>query len=228
MTLQPLITVATKVDGRYLYLQVSTTLLAELTKLVISLAGYLRLPRASHSHASLNGVEVLRFATPAAIYFVNNNLIFIILAYVNSTTYQILSSLKTVFTGLLFRVILKRKLTDLQVTAIILLACGTATSQIGTASCDKLEGPSSSTVGVMCAVLTCILSAFGGVYSERLMKDDATVHSIHLQNMLLYAWGSAFNGMALLGKDFSKIRHHGFFQAPPAPVSQGSHLARLP
>ena len=144
MTLQPFLTTLTKVDGRYEYLQVSTTLLAELMKLCLSVVMYGLQPKRTHSQ--LRWRDVLPFATPAAIYFVNNNLIFVILMHVNSTTYQILSSLKTVFTGLLFRAMLKRRLSDLQMLAIVLLSCGTATSQIGTASndCSSAAGGSAS------------------------------------------------------------------------------------
>ena len=136
MTLQPIITSLSKVDGKYEYVQISTTLLSELLKLLLSSVMYMGLPRAARSHHLLTPRHLVPFAVPAAIYFVNNNLIFLILAYVNSTTYQILSSLKTVFTGLLFRAMLKRRLSDLQMLAIVLLSCGTATSQIGTASND--------------------------------------------------------------------------------------------
>ena len=204
MTLQPIVTSASKVDGRYEYLQVSATLLAELTKLFLSLAMYARLPPSARTHRMLTPRHLVPFAAPAAIYFVNNNLIFVILAYVNSTTYQILSSLKTVFTGLLFRVLLKRRLSDLQSLAIVLLACGTAISQLGGGACAAAAAESTA-VGVACAVLTCLLSAFGGVYSERLMKHGAVAHSIHLQNMLLYVWGVLFNSLTLLGADGAKI-----------------------
>ena len=81
------------------------------------------------------------------------------------------------------------QLSDLQMLAIVLLGCGTATSQIGTSACESADAARSSAIGVACAILTCLLSAFGGVYSERLMKHDAKAHSIHLQNGLLYAWG---------------------------------------
>ena len=33
--------------------------------------------------------------------------------------------------------------------------------------------------------LACLLSALGGVFSEKLLKKDAQLHSIHLQNMML-------------------------------------------
>ena len=206
MTLQPFLTTLTKVDGRYEYLQVSTTLLAELMKLCLSVVMYGLQPKRTHSQ--LRWRDVLPFATPAAIYFVNNNLIFVILMHVNSTTYQILSSLKTVFTGVLFWVILKRSLSDVQVVAILLVACGSATSQLPTPSCDA-TGTSSSLFGVSMALLACLLSAFGGVYSERLLRKDGEHHTIHLQNALLYAWGCLFNGLALCGKDLGTIASQG-------------------
>ena len=133
MTSQPILTTLSKVNGHYQYVQISTTLLAEFTKLALSAVLYVRLPRAQRTHDQLTIAQLVLFAVPGLIYFINNNLIFVILMYVNSTTYQILSSLKTVFTGILFRVLLKRKLTDLQMLAIVLLACGTATSQVARA-----------------------------------------------------------------------------------------------
>jgi UDP-galactose transporter len=206
MTLQPIITSASKVEGRYEYLQVSVTLLAELSKMALSLVMYLRLPPSVRTHQRITCGHLMQFATPAAIYFVNNNLVFVILAYVNSTTFQILSSLKTVFTGLLFRVMLKRPLTDVQSLAIVLLACGTAISQLSGGVCDATARTDSTAVGLACAVLTCLLSALGGVHSERLMKDgEHATHSIHLQNMLLYLWGIGFNSLTLLGADGARV-----------------------
>ena len=181
MTSQPILTTLSKVNGHYQYVQVSTTLLAEATKLLLSALLYLRLPASQQTHQQLSAGHLLPFAVPGLIYFINNNLIFVILSYVNSTTYQILSSLKTVFTGILFRVVLHKKLTDLQWLAIVLLGCGTATSQIGTSACKDTEGTQSSAIGVVAAIVTCVLSALGGVYAERLMKHDAKQHSIHLQ-----------------------------------------------
>ena len=209
MTVQPILTTLTKVDGHYQYVQISTTLLAELTKLLLSAAFYAA--QSQHTHGTITLQQLVNFSVPAAIYFINNNLIFVILQYVNSTTYQILSALKTVFTGILFRIVLKKRLSDVQMISIVLLSCGTATSQIGTTACDK-EGAASSSIGVAAAVLTCFLSALGGVYSERLMKHDAKAHSIHLQNFLLYAWGVLFNLLAMLGGDGARVLRGGLLQ----------------
>lgn len=254
MTIQPFLTMLTKnAEGRYDYAPVTTTFLAELIKLLISISLYLR-PSSKRSHRILRTRDVLNFAIPAFVYFVNNNLIFVILMYVNSTTYQILSSLKTVATGILFRVILKRQLDDVQSVSILVLACGAATSQFPTcATCDaqlaeyraaqgpailsasmlnatwnasacetaaakaaaavaaQTDGQSGVAIGVACALAACLLSAFAGVYSELLLKKDGDLHSIHLQNMLLYAWGVVFNSVALVIKDHEQLQARGLF-----------------
>lgn len=258
MTTQPFITTLTKNgEGKYDYAPITTTFLAEAIKLLISIGFYSRLPADKRSHNALRARDVFQFAVPAFVYFINNNLIFIILMYVNSTTYQILSALKTVATGILFRVILKRMLAPVQKTAILLLACGAAVSQFPictTPTYPSLAGlelivheanqtdanismvlatatdalaqiqervaddaaPASGEfggvwIGVAVALFACFNSAFAGVYSELLLKKDGSLHSIHLQNMMLYGWGIGFNAIALYVKDGEWMVNNGIF-----------------
>lgn len=58
--------------------------------------------------------EFMSYAIPGLIYFVNNNILFYILQEVDPTTFQLLSQMKTIFTGLLFRVFLKRHISPVQ------------------------------------------------------------------------------------------------------------------
>ena len=64
-------------------------------------------------------------------------------------------------------------------------------------------------IGVLAALVACLLSALGGVYSEKLLKKDGQMHSIHLQNMLLYSWGILFNGFALVTRDGARVYQMG-------------------
>jgi len=66
-------------------------------------------------------------------------------------------------------------------------------------------------IGVLVELLACFNSAFAGVYSELLLKKDGNLHSIHLQNMLLYSWGVLFNGIALVAKDHEQLKAQGLF-----------------
>mmetsp|Transcript_76671 Transcript_76671/g.159525 ORF Transcript_76671/g.159525 Transcript_76671/m.159525 type:complete len:363 (-) Transcript_76671:38-1126(-) len=200
MTLQPLLVNLSKnEDGKLDYNPVSSTLTTEVFKLLLSITLYYannnnnnRLPM------SPDAMENMMYAIPAVIYFINNNLTFFTLQYIDATTWQLLSQLKTVFTALLFRYFLGRQLTVLQYLAIWQLACGTATGQIPKCTEEMAKGDYSDRkfsgfmFGSMLTVLSCLLSAVGGLYSEKLLKAKAT-ESIHLQNAILYSWGVLFN-----------------------------------
>ena len=105
--------------------------------------------------------------------------------------------MKTIFTGLLFRVFLGRHLSGAQYLALVTLACGTATSQIPSAAHPLGHA---SVHGLILSLVSCALSAFGGIYSEKLLKKRPSA-SIHWQNMQLYAWGVAFNALGFAIKD---------------------------
>ena len=116
---------------------------------------------------SESGMEFLRFMVPAFIYFMNNNLVFFILLAVDPITFQLLSQIKTIFTGLLFRLFLGRRLSAVQYTALITLACGTATAQVP--SGGQSVRPS-AWWGLLLSVVSALLSSLGGIYSEKLLK----------------------------------------------------------
>ncbi|XP_047952326.1 CMP-sialic acid transporter 1-like isoform X2 [Salvia hispanica] len=114
---------------------------------------------------------------------------------------SIMGNLKIVTTGILFRLFLRRKLSNLQWMAIVLLAIGTTTSQVkgcGETSCESLF--SSPIQGYMLGVLSACLSALAGVYTEFLMKKNND--SLYWQNIQLYTFGAIFNMAKLATDDF--------------------------
>ena len=143
MALQPLLVAHSKnAAGGFDYSVPSSVMVSEGLKLVISsalLCSQLvsgKVGRLLHEDAAL---EFFSYVLPALIYFVNNNCVFFILQAVDPTTFQLLSQMKTIFTGLLFRVFLKRRLTVVQYLALATLACGTA--------CSQLPGPDAACHG---------------------------------------------------------------------------------
>lgn len=133
MALQPiLVTLSKNPLGAFDYSVPASTLLSEMLKLCVSSA---LLARELACGGGGGGARLLHetslpqlfsFMLPALIYFVNNNCVFYILQSVGPTTFQLLSQMKTIFTGLLFRACLKRQLAPAQYLALITLACGTA------------------------------------------------------------------------------------------------------
>ncbi|KAI0488012.1 hypothetical protein KFK09_027836 [Dendrobium nobile] len=200
---QGILTTLSQTNGRYKYDYATVPFLAEIFKLLVSGFFLWREIKSQSSPRMTTEWKAVRlFVVPSIIYLVHNNVQFATLTYVDPSTYQIMGNLKIVTTGILFRLFLKRKLSNLQWLAIILLAVGTTTSQVkgcGEASCDSLF--SAPIQGYVLGILSACLSALAGVYTEYLMKKNND--SLYWQNVQLYAFGAMFNCARLLWDDYS-------------------------
>lgn len=196
-------------NGGYKYDYATVPFLAEVFKLIVSSFFLWReFQRPTPPRMTTDWKSVRLYPIPSIIYLIHNNVQFATLTFVDPSTYQIMGNLKIVTTGILFRMFLKRKLSNLQWMAIVLLAVGTTTSQAkgcGEASCDSLF--SSPIQGYMLGILSACLSALAGVYTEFLMKKNND--SLYWQNVQLYAFGAIFNMARLLLDDFRGGFHRG-------------------
>jgi drug/metabolite transporter (DMT)-like permease len=196
MTAQPFATkLSQNESGEYDYFVLTTVLCCECLKLAVSSACYALRPGKTHS--LLTRREIAAFCVPAAIYALNNALVFAIVSSIRPSAFQVISTSKTLFTVVLFRIVLRRVPTTSQYLSVVLLAAGAAVSRL---SCDGgAEGSDSSkeTIGVALTLVSCIASSLGGVSNEFLLKKDGEIHSLALQNSILYAWGVAVNALAL-------------------------------
>ncbi|XP_020587652.1 CMP-sialic acid transporter 1 [Phalaenopsis equestris] len=199
---QGILTTLSQTNGRYKYDYATIPFLAEVFKLLASSFFLWReMQFQSPPRMTTEWKAVRLYVVPSIIYLVHNNVQFATLTYVDPSTYQIMGNLKIVTTGILFRVFLKRKLSNLHWLAIILLAVGTTTSQVkgcGEASCQSLF--SAPIQGYLLGILSACLSALAGVYTEYLMKRNND--SLYWQNVQLYTFGAIFNMARLLWDDF--------------------------
>ncbi|KAL8141598.1 hypothetical protein V2J09_014630 [Rumex salicifolius] len=207
---QGILTTLSQSGGGYKYDYATVPFLAEIFKLIVSSILLWREFKTSSSARMTTDWKTVRlFPIPSVIYLIHNNIQFATLTYVDTSTYQIMGNLKIITTGILFRIFLRRKLSNLQWMAIVLLAIGTTTSQVkgcGEASCDSLF--SAPIQGYMLGVLSACLSALAGVYTEFLMKKNND--SLYWQNVLLYMFGAIFNMVRLIVDDFT----NGFEKGP--------------
>jgi len=188
---QSLLITYSKNGGLYTYSTSSTIFFAEVVKFLVS--GMSMWYNGDEMNFRLT-TETLPFSIPALIYFVQNNLVFLALSYVDPTTYQVLVNLKILTTGILFRLVLGKELSNLQWAALVLLTVGCATSQISNDCTDKglfvvpVQGI------IICCVLA-LLSASAGIATEWLMKKSSLKSEpLNLQNMHLYFFGMVFCG----------------------------------
>ncbi len=141
---------------------------------------------------------VIKYVVPSLIYTVLNNLQFMTLKYVDPMTYESLRNVNIITTGIVFRVMFNRKLSQTQWLSLVLLSSGITTSQI---TCGRTAFRS-PVEGYFFGILSAFLSSLAGVYTEKVMKevDDC----LHWQNLQLYAFGIITNACSIALRDASE------------------------
>jgi len=190
-------------EGTYKYKTMTVPLFAELGKLGVSILLFFT------AYVQSNGKMLVEFshrtvftaAVPGALYFLSNNLNFIIIRELGASNFQLLNNLKVLTTAFFFRLIMKVDLNGLQWRMLLLLTIGCLVSQSNQRSGQHfLIG---SVLGYTLKIINSCLTAIGSVYCEKFLKHIP--NNFHFQNILLYAWGSLFAIFALLieGEIFS-------------------------
>ncbi|KAI4350207.1 hypothetical protein L6164_004681 [Bauhinia variegata] len=208
---QAILIVWSKRAGKYEYSVTTANFLVETLKCAISLAALGRIWKTegvtedNRLTTTLN--EVIVYPIPAALYLVKNLLQYYIFAYVDAPGYQILKNFNIISTGVLYRIILKKRLSEIQWAAFILLCAGCTTAQLNSNSDRVLQTPAQ---GWVMAIVMALLSGFAGVYTEAIIKKRPS-RNINVQNFWLYIFGMAFNAVAILIQDFDAVMNKGFF-----------------
>ncbi|KAG6735980.1 hypothetical protein POTOM_061332 [Populus tomentosa] len=208
---QAILIVWSKRAGKYEYSVTTANFMVETLKCALSLAALARTWKkegvTEDNRLSTTFDEVKVYPIPAALYLVKNLLQYYIFAYVNAPGYQILKNLNIISTGVLYRIILKRKLSEVQWAGFILLCAGCTTAQLNPSSDHVLETPLQ---GWMMAIVMALLSGFAGVYTEAIIKKRPS-RNINVQNFWLYVFGMIFNALAIVTQDFDAVVNKGFF-----------------
>lgn len=197
----PLITL-TKVDGQVPFDPSSCVVMIELAKLLISLATLVLTGGVSALHAPPPLVLVAPYAVPAILYALNNNLVVIMQAYMDPSSYQVLSNLKIASTALLYSFCLGKRLRQGQWLALgLLMGAGVCHSysslDLGDTDRDEAEqGPRLHITawGLFLVLVYCCVSGLAAVYTERVLKSQKL--PLSLQNLYLYVFGVAINGLS--------------------------------
>ncbi|BBH09907.1 Nucleotide-sugar transporter family protein [Prunus dulcis] len=208
---QAILIVWSKRAGKYEYSVTTANFSVEALKCALSLAALARIWSnegvTEDNRLSTTLDEVGVYPIPALLYLVKNLLQYYIFAYVDAPGYQILKNLNIISTGVLYRIILKRKLSEIQWAAFIILCAGCTTAQLNPKSDSVLQTPLQ---GWVMAIVMALLSGFAGVYTEAIIKKRPS-RNINVQNFWLYVFGMAFNAVAIVIQDFDAVMNKGFF-----------------
>ncbi|GAU46676.1 hypothetical protein TSUD_254420 [Trifolium subterraneum] len=135
---QAILIVWSKRAGKYEYSVTTANFLVETLKCAISLVALARAWMTEgvteNNRLTTTLDEVIVYPIPAALYLVKNLLQYYIFAYVDAPGYQILKNFNIISTGVLYRIILKKKLSEIQWAAFVLLTAGCTTAQLNSKS----------------------------------------------------------------------------------------------
>lgn len=133
----------------------------------------------------------LKMVVPAALYTLQNNLLFVALANLEATLFQVTYQLKLLVTALFMVVLLNKKLSMYKWSALGVLFIGIVFTQLKGSSSSKKDVSSEQLVQGLLAVVVCATSsAFASVYFEKVVKN--TQSSLASRNVQLGCFSGFF------------------------------------
>nr|CAD2166958.1 unnamed protein product [Meloidogyne enterolobii] len=149
-------------------------------------------------------IETAKVCAPSLIYNLQNNLYYVALSNLESTTFCVIYQLKILTTAIMLRILLGKLISRIQWIALLILVLGVAIVQ------SQYEPPASQSskeqsffVGMLSVLTMCISSAFAGVYLEMVLKESSV--NIWMQNIRLAIFGLFIGAILILVKDTRRI-----------------------
>lgn len=192
-------------DGSYAYSLPSVVLLAEFTKLWISL-GFLTVDKGSVTEAlsDVTGTSVkswLVFALPSVLYSLNNNLDMLNNQHMDPATEQVLVQAKILTTGVVWWWVFGREMGVRKWCGLLLLFVGAVSAGWPQEAPAEGKRMHIDSFGVFLILIYVWVSASAGVYNEWLYKNFSKDENIHSCNVRLYIIGCAVNLSAHLSRE---------------------------
>ncbi|TPX63049.1 hypothetical protein SpCBS45565_g06886 [Spizellomyces sp. 'palustris'] len=201
------------------YLVSTAVVMSEFIKLVVCVAVYAKEEQALGRLSLRKVLKDLfgrdshwkKMTVPAVLYFIQNNLQYVAVQYLDPATFQVTYQMKILTTALFSVLMLGRTLSRRKWTALVLLTLGIALVQMDGKTTEAKASGMQQFLGLMAVTIACILSGLAGVWFEKVLKG--TQASLFLRNIQLSVFslipGLIF-GVCLM--DGAAVRQDGFFQ----------------
>ena len=117
--------------------------------------------------------------------------------------------LKILTTAMFSVVMLRKQLSRMQWTALLILFLGVAFVQLQPNASSSSSEHTNAFVGMLAVITSCLMSGFAGVYFEKVLKS--TRQSLWIRNVQLGCIGSVAGIVTAFVKDGQTIQEKGFF-----------------
>lgn len=220
-------------DADSVYLISTAVAVAEATKLVLASALMFLLDCNANVSTFVsvlryelfvNWREFMKMCVPSGLYVVQNNLQYLGASHLPAAVFQVLVQMKIITTALFSVTMLSRKLSGMQWLAVVSLGLGIGLVQISQQQSsssssreEEEEGQevsgfapglvvSSSMVGIVAVLVSCLTSGFAGVYFEKVLKTNST--SIWMRNIQLAIIGIVISLVS--SRDLQQILYNNY------------------
>lgn len=166
-----------------------------------------------------NPMATIKLSVPSVLYVVQNNLVYVAMTHLESTTFQITNQLKILTTAIFSIALLNKQLTRIKWMSLILLSVGVTMVQIDThtsvttsllTESNTLTTEQSMPLGLTAVLASSLVSGFAGVYMERIFKKQRRT-SFWISNAQLYTFGIFLALIGVIYQDGVEISRMGFF-----------------
>ncbi|CBH16605.1 UDP-galactose transporter [Trypanosoma equiperdum] len=142
--------------------------------------------------------EARELLVPAFLFVSQNYLIFLSLANLEASAFQVLSQTKLPFTALLSKYMLGRHLSSMQWLSLLLLSIGVLLTQAQGSNPRHTATTATQrpVVGTLACLISALSSSYASVYFEKLAKT--TKPSLATRNIQLSRFGILFAALAML------------------------------
>lgn len=154
-----------------------------------------------------NLFDTAKLAVPALLYTLQNNMIYVALANLEATTFQVGYQSKVITTAVLSVWMLNRSLSWSKWTALFLLTGGIIATQLRVGQNANNAPVGNPTVGIAAVLFSAFCSAFAGVYFEKILKG--TNPSVWMRNAQLAFFSTIVGLITYVVSEPSEVR---FFQ----------------
>eukprot|EP00756_Hemistasia_phaeocysticola_P048507 Hpha_TRINITY_DN22930_c0_g1::TRINITY_DN22930_c0_g1_i1::g.153958::m.153958/K15272/SLC35A1_2_3; solute carrier family 35 (UDP-sugar transporter), member A1/2/3 len=139
--------------------------------------------------------DVVQYALPAFVFFLQNNLSFAALQHMSSAAFLLLLHLRIAAVGVMSLIVLGKPLNRLEWVGIFLLTNGAAQFLLaGTTRGGDATNPTADLTGLL--IMACIIGCTGGGHiATQLVVQRKNDQPRVLQNTMLYAWGVVMNAI---------------------------------
>ncbi|KAI8341635.1 nucleotide-sugar transporter [Chlamydoabsidia padenii] len=154
---------------------------------------------------------------PSGLYALQNNLLYVALSHLEAATFQVTYQLKILSTAIFSMILMNRRLTRQQWAALVLLMAGVTMVQLSTVTTTATtvnDSLSTTWIGLMAVLASCISSGFAGCYFERILKSRSSGPSLSIwvRNIHLGISGTFFSFIGMVLYDRQRIMDNGLFQ----------------